>query len=247
MPPSPRYEVLWLRTADGTRIAAELCSAEDSYGKALADPDRRPILIFFYARAMCLAQHPAQQLADYFRRMGVNVLIPDYPGYGMSGGRPTEKGFYEAADAAYAWAVRRQGTGQAGIFIAGWSLGTGAAVDLASRRLASGLIIVGAYTSIRDMSRTLIPWPLRGLAGPLTARCRFDNLAKIPAVTCPILIVNGAEDDFVPGSMSDALAAAAKSRVTRLPVSGAHHADIWDVGGEALWRAIASWIHARSE
>jgi uncharacterized protein len=244
LPPSPRYELLSLRTQDGTLIAAEFCTAQDAKGQPLSSPERRPTLIFFYARAMCLAQESTQKLADYFRRMGVNVLIPEFPGYGMSEGRPTEKGCYAAAEAAYDWVMQRTNAVNARIIIAGWSLGTGSAVDLASRRRTSGLIIVGAFTSIRDMSRWLLPWPLRWLAGPMTARCRFDNLAKIPSVTCPILIVHGKEDTFVPGQMSDRLAAAATTKVTRLPVARASHADIWEVGGEALWREIADWIQS---
>ena len=95
---------------------------------------------------------------------------------------------------------------------------------------------------MRAAIRGLLPWPLRWQAGPLTARCQFDNLAKMPSVTCPILVVYGLEDTFVPGKMSLQLASAAKSKVTALPVAGAGHADIWDTGGEALWREIADWI-----
>ena len=242
LPPSPRYELLWLRLPDGTHAAAEFCKALDAKGQPLPEPEQRPTVIFFYARAMCLAQESTQKLADYFRRMEVNVLIPEFPGYGMSEGRATEKGCYAAADAAYDWAKKRGGGGHAGVIVVGWSLGTGTAVDLASRRHVSGLVIVGAFTSIRDMSRTLLPWPLRWLAGPLTTRCRFDNLAKIPSVACSILIVHGTDDTFVPGQMSEQLAAAARPRATRLPVAGAGHADIWEVGGQALWREIAEWI-----
>jgi hypothetical protein len=245
LPPSPHYELLRLQTRDGTRIAAEFCDALDAKGQPLTKPDHRPTLIFFYARAMCLAEEPTQKLAHYFQRMGVNVLIPEYPGYGMSEGRATEQGCYAAADAAYDYAVQRAAGGQAGIIIAGWSLGTGVAMDLASRQPASGLIIVGAFTDIRDMARTMVPWPLRWMAKPMTARCRFDNLDKIPAVTCPILIVYGAEDTFVPPEMSERLAAAAKAKVTSLPVAGAHHADVWTVGGDALWQKIANWVHSR--
>jgi fermentation-respiration switch protein FrsA (DUF1100 family) len=244
LPPSPRYQVLWLRTREGTLIAAEFCKAEDANGRPLPDPERRPTVIFFYARAVCLADESTQKLADSFRRMGVNVLIPERPGFGMSEGRPTEQGCYAAADAAYDWARQHAQGGPARIIIAGWSMGTGAAVDLASRRNASGLILVGAFTSIGSMFRTILPWPLRWLAGPLTVRCRFDNLAKIPFVTCPMLIVHGNEDTFVPERMSDELAAAARTRVTRLPVAGAHHEDIWDMGGDTLRRAIADWIQS---
>src|SRR5262249_6996755 len=36
------------------------------------------------------------------------VLIFDYPGYGRSGGKPSEAGCYAAADAAYDWLVQKR-------------------------------------------------------------------------------------------------------------------------------------------
>ncbi len=60
-------------------------------------------MIFFYGNAMCLSY--AQQDFDRFRRLGLNVLIPDYVGYGMSGGSPSEKGCQATADAAYDYLI----------------------------------------------------------------------------------------------------------------------------------------------
>ena len=47
---------------------------------------------------MCLNDPPIE--FDQFRRLGLNVLIPEYVGYGMSGGKPSETGCRETADAA---------------------------------------------------------------------------------------------------------------------------------------------------
>ena len=35
-----------------------------------------------------------------FRRRGFNMIVPDFLGYGMSGGKPSEQGVYATADAA---------------------------------------------------------------------------------------------------------------------------------------------------
>src|SRR5262249_25547544 len=42
------------------------------------------------------------------RELGSAVLIYDYPGYGRSAGKPTEKGCYAAAEAAHAWLTEVQ-------------------------------------------------------------------------------------------------------------------------------------------
>ena len=52
---------------------------------------------------MCLSY--AESRFDRFRRLGLNVIIPDYVGYGMSGGSPSEKGCQATADAAYDYLV----------------------------------------------------------------------------------------------------------------------------------------------
>jgi hypothetical protein len=44
--------------------------------------------------------------------------------------------------------------------------------------------------------------------------------------------------------MSERLAAAAKAPVTRRLVEGAHHEDIWDVGGETIQQAVSKWIYS---
>jgi pimeloyl-ACP methyl ester carboxylesterase len=48
---------------------------------------------------------PARAL---WEALGESVLIFDYPGYGYSGGEPSEAGCYAAADAAYDWLVHSQ-------------------------------------------------------------------------------------------------------------------------------------------
>ena len=56
---------------------------------------------------MCL--NFARDEFERFRRLGVNVLIPEYVGYGMSGGKPSERGCRGTADAAYEYLVRTRG------------------------------------------------------------------------------------------------------------------------------------------
>ena len=52
---------------------------------------------------MCLAASKPE--FDRFRRLGLNVIVPDYIGYGMSEGHPSEKGCTATADAAYDYLV----------------------------------------------------------------------------------------------------------------------------------------------
>jgi fermentation-respiration switch protein FrsA (DUF1100 family) len=87
-------------------------------------------------------------------------------------------------------------------------------------------------------------WTPRWLANALTANCRFDNLAKIKSVSCPILLVYGTRDTVVPPWMAERLASAATAPVTRLPVPSVHN-DLWKSDYFGLNAAVRDWMQAR--
>jgi fermentation-respiration switch protein FrsA (DUF1100 family) len=230
------YELVPLRTRDGTAIVAQFGRALDDRGEHMLDPGMRPTVIFFYGNGACLAYTGEEFTA--FRRLGANVLVPEYPGYGMSGGKPSEKGFYAAADAAYDYLVQRPDLDHDRIVAAGWSMGAAVAVDLASCGKVSSLVLVNAFTTLPAVAHALVKW----FPTSLIVRSRFDNLAKIPAITCPIFMAHGTRDDLVPPVMSGQLAAAARSRVSAYEVIGGGHNDVFEVGGKPLWEAIRGSI-----
>ncbi len=99
-------ELVHLKTSNGDRVVA-------LYGAALLPDGRpdplaasRPTMIFFYGNAMCLNYSDSQ--LEEFRRLGLNVLIPEYVGYGMSSGSPSERGCRATAFAAYDYLIEER-------------------------------------------------------------------------------------------------------------------------------------------
>jgi fermentation-respiration switch protein FrsA (DUF1100 family) len=168
------------------------------------------------------------------RLQGANVIMADYPGYGMSGGTASEAGCYATADAEYDYVSSLPGTDKERIVSCGWSMGGAVAIDLAARRKVVSLATVSAFTSITAMAHTVAAW----LPSTLILRSRFDNLSKMPGITCPILIAHGSADTIVPPSMADQLVAAAKSQVVQIRLQGAGHNDAFDAGGTLLWNGL---------
>jgi hypothetical protein len=229
-------EMLSLRAADGTHIAALFGKALQSDGQPLADSRLRPTVIYFYGNGSCMAY--STDVFDHVRRLGVNIIIPDYEGYGMSAGKASESGCYAAADVAYDYLLSRKDIDPKRIVPMGWSLGGAVAIDLASRRPAAGLVTISAFTNLRAMAHQFTPWaPLS-----MILKYRFDNLSKLSSISCPIFIAHGMLDELVPPRMADQLAAVAKGKVTRYAVMNAGHNDVYDVGGEDLWNRLGEFL-----
>lgn len=154
-----------------------------------------------------------------FHDLGLNVLIFDYRGYGQSGGRPSEKGSYRDADAAWDHLVNRRRIAPARIVIFGRSLGAAIAADLASRTKPAAVILESAFTTIPDMAAALYPW----LPARLLSRYRYDNRAKIGHIRSPLLIVHGRDDEIIPFSHGRQLFTLANDPKHFLALSGGHN------------------------
>jgi uncharacterized protein len=234
--PRPGTELVKLATPPGERVVALFGPALTPEGKPDPQASTRPALIYFYGNAMCLAY--AEPEFDRFRRLGLNVIIPDYVGYGMSEGRPSEKGCQATADAAYDYLVTTRGIDTGQIISAGWSLGGAVAIDLASRRKVAGLIAFSTFTSGVEMARRILPF----VPVSLLLRHRFDSQRKIAKIRCPTLIGHGRDDALVPFTMGGKLAKSADGPVTTLWIDRAEHNDFYDVGDRRIDEAITKFV-----
>jgi hypothetical protein len=235
--PGPDAQLVDLSTARGDRVVALFGPALTPDGRPHPDAARRPTILYFYGNGSCL-KHVADDDFDRFRRLGANVLVPEYAGYGMSGGHPGEVGCRETADAAYHHLRKRPDVDPARIVVLGRSLGGAVAIDLAARRPVAGLIAMSTFTSMLEMSRLRFPF----LPARFLLRHRFDSLSKIGRVGGPILLFHGRRDDLVPEAMMDKLAAAARTPVTRLTVDGAGHNDLFAFGEENILDTIRRFL-----
>ena len=234
--PRPGTEMVPLDAA-GARTVGLFGAALSRDGAPAADAARRPTLLYFYGNGMCLKD--AVPDMESFRRLGVNVFVPEYVGYGMSTGRPGEKACYLTAAAAFEHLRRRPDVDASRIVAAGWSLGGAVAIHLASEQPVAGLATFCAFTSMEDMARRLYP----AIPAGLLLRHRFASARKIARVTCPILIGHGTGDTIIPCEMAGRLERAAGGPVTRLDVEGAGHNDFFDSGADQVTDALGRFLN----
>jgi fermentation-respiration switch protein FrsA (DUF1100 family) len=154
-----------------------------------------------------------------FNELGLDVFIIDYRGYGQSDGRPSEKGTYRDAEAAWQHLVAGRGQAPAGIVIFGRSIGGGVAAWLAARHQAAALIVESSFTSAVDMASQLYPFmPVR-----LISRLEYPVVDYVAGVECPVLIVHSRDDEIIPFAMGQALYEAAPDPKAFLELRGDHN------------------------
>jgi fermentation-respiration switch protein FrsA (DUF1100 family) len=170
--------------------------------------------------------------AERYAQLGVSVLSFEYPGYGLSSGKPTEPGTYAAADAAYRYLREQVGLESGAIIAHGRSLGGGVMVDLASRLPVGGLIIESSFVSVyRVVTRA-----------PLLPVDQFKSLAKLSDVAAPALVIHGQRDEVIaPWHGRRLFRALPESRRSSLWVERAGHNDLAQVAGQSYWDALAAF------
>lgn len=153
----------------------------------------------------------------FFNRLGCNVFIFDYRGYGKSEGQPSEQGLYQDAQAAYDY-LRLRGIPAEQIVGYGESIGGAAVVELASKHSMSAIILDSLFTNIKDMVKNHYPiiphWILSS---------RFDSKMKIASIKIPKLIIQSDTDEIVPASLGAALFEAAAPPKEFLRIHGSHN------------------------
>jgi abhydrolase domain-containing protein 17 len=163
-------------------------------------------------------------IAEYvpsFTAAGYSMFAFDYRRYGHSGGVPTEANVCADTQLAYDYLRTKLGVPADRIIVFGYSLGGGPAVELAVHQPVAGLVLQGAFvSSYRVMTRF-----------PLFPGDKFNNLLKMSALSCPVLVIHGTADNTVPFWHGERLYAAITAPKMKLFIPGGPHGGLADFAG----------------
>jgi len=219
------YEDVFLNPGDGVRI----------HGWWIPAAAGRGTVLFCHGNAGNIS-HRLESVA-VFHRLGLNVLIFDYRGFGWSEGSPDEEGTYLDAEAAYRHLREERGIAPERIVIFGRSLGGAVAIELARRAEAAALIVESTFTSAVDMGKLIYPFlPIR-----LLIRNRYDSLAKIGELSLPVLVIHSPDDELVPFEHGEGLFRTVKGPKEFMSIRGGH-GDGFLVTGEAYVEGLDAFL-----
>jgi len=221
------FEDLMLATDDGTAISAWYVPARDP---------EAPVMLFCHGNAGNIS-HRVHNLV-LLNRIGITVLIFDYPGFGRSEGRPLEDGVYRSAHAAYRYLREQRGVPDDRIVLFGRSLGAAAAIELASAGHGRALIIESAFTDLHQMGRHIYPM----LPLPRRLKRKYPNAERLAGVRMPLLVIHGESDRLVPVQQARQLHQLARRPKDLYLIPGAGHNDTVMVGGGEYGGKIRDFV-----
>jgi hypothetical protein len=210
-PIPPGAERLSFETPDGNSLAGVHIPADK--------PAAEATLILGFGGNAWNAQDVAEYLHELFPN--VEVVAFHYRGYAPSTGSPSAKALIADAPLEYDLAIRRLKPKH--VVAVGFSIGSGIAAELASKRNLDGLILVTPFDSLKKVAQSMYPWlPV----GPLFEH-EIATAEALRGKRVPVAITAAEHDEIVPAERTDALRKAVANLVFDRTIAGAGHNDIY--------------------
>lgn len=221
------YEEIYLKTQDGLSLNGWWIPGTGS-----------PLTILWFHGNAGNISHRLDNIKLRHDLLGTNIFIFDYREYGRSEGRASEEGTYRDGDSAIRYLHDRGDIDPTKIIFLGESLGSAVAVEMATRHGCAALILESPFLSIPEMAKASFPFlPIGSFL-----QTKYDTLSKIGQVRAPLLIVHGENDEIVPSQHGRRLFEAAREPKEFYSIKGAHHNDLYLVGGQAYLETLNRFL-----
>lgn len=177
------YEDAYFTTNDGITL----------HGWYIPSPVSRGTVLFSHGNAGNISGR--LETIRMLYRLGMNVLMYDYRGYGKSKGRRiSEEGTYSDILAAWNYLRINKKVPADQIVVMGRSLGGGVTAWLASQIRPAGVILESTFTSATDLAAELYPiLPVR-----LMMKFEYPTLQHLKKNTAPLLVLHSKDDGLIP-------------------------------------------------
>ena len=183
------------------------------------DTITRGVVLYFHGNKRNISWY--SKYIPYFTRHGYQVLMIDYPGFGKSTGKLTEKKLYDWALQVYKIAIKRFAADS--IIIYGKSMGTGIAAQLASIRDCKRLILETPYYDFPSVVSHYLPiYPVRWML-----HYDLPTYEYLKNVSAPVTIFQGTNDMLVTYGNAERLKPLLKTGDEFITIEGGSHNNLY--------------------
>jgi dienelactone hydrolase len=198
-----------------------------------AEGTARATVILFHGNAGQAADR--HWYADQLVRLGLRVILAEYPAYGPRTGELGETAL--VADATQTLALaRRQFAGP--LLLAGESLGAGVAAAVANTAEVTAVLLITPWDRIEQVARHHYPWfPVSALLHD-----RYDSVENLSGYRGRVAVVIAEHDSIVPPGLGRALFDSLPEPKRLWTLAGADHNDWMSRADAPWWRSVIGWL-----
>ena len=180
-----------------------------------SDSVAKGVVIYFHGNSDNVTRYAKH--ATNFTKHGYEVWIPDYPTYGKTTGKLTEKNMYKQATEVYKLAHSKFSADS--IIVYGKSLGSGVASHIAANNKCKRLILETPFYSISSLFRHYAPiYPVNTMS-----HFKFPVGENLKEVKAPVTIFHGTDDGVIPYSNASKLKKDLKPGDEFITIEGGAH------------------------
>lgn len=203
-----------------------------------------PTILFFHGNGEIA--HDYDTIGPLYNSHGLNFIVADYRGYGISTGTPTISAMLSDAETVFDSVCETlSDSGYTGPFwIMGRSLGSAPAVRLAASRMdhVAGLIIESGFAGVRDLLEQL---GILSQGAGIDEAAFFSNADVLRQFDRPVLVIHAEHDHIIPLSHGKELHESAPDPRKGIQViNGADHNNIFALAGMKYFEYIKNFIDA---
>ncbi|MCG7994979.1 MAG: lysophospholipase [Candidatus Thiodiazotropha taylori] len=214
------HQELYIDAPDGARLHGVLFKAKKPKG----------VILHFHGNAENMRS--MQYAAEPFVDRNYSFLAMDYRSYGKSSGSLSEENLF--ADAAlFLNHLKSSGWDSSEIILYGRSIGTGIAIQLASKSELRGMILYAPFYSLTALADYHFPL----LPAELLLKFPMDSASYMSSVKQPVLILHGADDRIIPLDQAERLARITGNLVV---LENGGHNDLY--GHHRFWVEIDNFL-----
>jgi hypothetical protein len=170
-------------------------------------------------------------------RLGLRVILAEYPGYGPRDGDPGEQRLNADAEQTIALAHRQYGSP---LLVIGESLGAAVAASAASRErdMITGLLLITPWDRLENVAAYHYPWlPVKWLL-----RDQYLSATYLGSFDRPVLVVIAEHDRIVPARFGEALYHAVSDPKRLIVLKEAGHNDWINYVDDSWWRDAIGFL-----
>lgn len=157
-------------------------------------------------------------------KVGANILIVDYEGFGNSSGKVSIKNTIKDAIAMYDYLIYNHLAKPEDISLFGYSYGGAVAIELALRRKVHAILLESTFSSLRDIAIARYSF----LASILIPSDLLNSKKNIRRINAPVVIAYAGNDQIVPTVQSKNLFTNANTPKYLFEIKNAQHHNIFE-------------------